>query len=78
MKIYLSKLERKELLSVKTITVERKPYLSRVNYSSILYGVGTNHLWDKIDRVWVYGNTSSYIKDKCNVDRRKEYYPKLF
>lgn len=43
--------------------------------TSIIYGRGHKHLWDKIDRVWVYGDCDSYIKDKINVGRRAEDYP---
>lgn len=46
-----------------------------VSKDSILFGEGSSYLWDKVDRVWVYGDIKSYISLKMNVGRRSKDYP---
>jgi hypothetical protein len=74
MKLNLLKKERIELETKGTITVERENYMN-VPLCSVHYGTGRKQLWDKVDRVWIYGDTDQYIKDYMNVGRRKKDYP---
>lgn len=73
MKLFLTDLEKKEIQTKGSIVIERT--LNNEPSSSIIYGHGHKHVWDKVDRVWVFGDTEKYIKDKKNVGRRKEDYP---
>lgn len=75
MKLYLTKLEQKDLLANGTITIEREPELARTQKKHFIHGVGTQHIWDKVDRVWVYGDTKDYYKQMENVGRRAIDYP---
>lgn len=75
MKIKLTQAENKLLLNNRLLVIEREPKIARTNKSSFVHGIGTNHLWDKVNRVWVYGNTKEYINSKMNVGRRAEDYP---
>lgn len=74
MKIYLSKSEQKELREKGTLEIEREPELARTHKENFVHGIGTDHLWDKIDRKWVYGNCYSYIQEMMNVGRRETDY----
>ena len=72
-KIILTKEERNNLISNNTSWIERED-INNVPMSSIIYGVGINEMFDKIDYRWVYGDTKQYIKDKKNVGRRAVDY----
>jgi hypothetical protein len=61
--IYLTKSEKKELINKGTITIERYNRLPCPN-SSIIHGIGTKYIFDKIDYKWVYGDVDSYIIEK--------------
>lgn len=73
MKIFLTK-EEKESLAAKGSEIIERSIRIPVPEGTIIYRTGNSYLWDKIDRVWVYGNTERYIKDKKNVGRRKTDY----
>jgi len=73
-KIILTKEDIKNLMLNKTISIEREDVWN-VPKSSIVYGVGCNGMFDKVDYRWVYGDTDQYITDKKNVGRRAEDYP---
>jgi hypothetical protein len=75
MKLYLTKAEQKDLLANGTITIEREPVLARTHKSSILHGIGTKQIWNKVDRIWVYGDTKDYYNQMENVGRRATDYP---
>lgn len=72
-KIYLTKQEKKTLLSDGKLKIERIPYLSCPN-TSIVFGIGTKTIFDKIDYCWVYGDVDAYILSKKNVGRRAVDY----
>ncbi len=74
MKLNLTKEERKALIAKGTIMIEREQKTG-VPTSSIAYGLGNTYLWDKVDRVWVYGDTDSYKADMMNIGRRRTDYP---
>ena len=67
MKLYLTKAEQKYLLANGTITIEREPVLTRTHKSSIIHGVGTKQIWNKVDRIWVYGDIKDYESGKTHV-----------
>ncbi len=73
MKLALTPIEKKKLISNKIITIERA--LNNEPNGSIIFGIGTKHLWDKVDRVWVFGDVESYIESMKNVGRRAWDYP---
>lgn len=75
MKLYLTKAEQKDLLANGTITIEREPVLTRTHKSSVIHGIGTQQLWNKVDRIWVYGDTKDYYNQMKNVGRRVTDYP---
>lgn len=75
MKIYLNSKEKSQLNKLGRIVVYREPYSARTSKSSILNGIGLNHIWDKIDRVWIFGDTKEYIDRMINVGRRAVDYP---
>lgn len=74
-KIYLTKSEKKELLKSGTIVIERKPCLTNTSKSSIIHGIGIKEFFNKIEYIWVYGDTDDYIEKMKNVGRRKTDYP---
>lgn len=73
MKLALTKSEKKDLIVNKSIVIERE--LRNEPNSSIIFGIGTKHVWDKIDRCWVFGDTEGYVESKKNVGRRAIDYP---
>ncbi len=73
MKLNLTKKERTELEKKGKITVERS--FGHIPLSSVHYGTGKKSIFDKVDYVWIYGDTESYKKDYMNVGRRKTDYP---
>jgi hypothetical protein len=73
-KIYLTKKEKQELFTHKSIIIERDEYLPTPK-TSIMYGVGIQSIFDKVDYRWVYGDIDAYISDKMNVGRRETDYP---
>jgi len=73
MKLTLTTFEKKKLTSNKSITIERE--LSNQPKCSIIFGVGTKQVWDKVDRVWAFGNAESYVESMVNVGRRATDYP---
>jgi len=73
MKLALTKVEKKNLILNKSIVIER--VLSNEPTSSIIFGIGTKTVWDKIDRVWVFGDAEGYVESKKNVGRRATDYP---
>lgn len=75
MKIYLTQAEKKQLRSNGRIVINREPSPARTSKSSILNGIGTNEVWDKVDRVWIFGDTNDYITKMKNVGRRAVDYP---
>ena len=72
MKLSLTKKEKDILDAKGHLFVERS--VMREPKNSIIYGIGINHVWDKVDQRWVLGDTQKYIHDKKNVGRRKEDY----
>lgn len=74
-KIYLTTSEKKELLKSGNIVIERKPYLTNTSKSSIIHGIGIKEFFNKIEYMWVYGDTDDYIEKMKNVGRRKSDYP---
>lgn len=74
-KIFLTSKERKELLKNDSITIERKPYLTNTSKSSIIHGKGIKEFFNKIEYIWVYGDTDDYIEKMKNVGRRATDYP---
>jgi len=74
MKLYLTPTEKKNLRENKDIEgyTERKYYLPAA-VGSILHGIGTGRLFDKIGYYWVYGDIQNYVNKMNKVDRRAEY-----
>jgi len=72
MKLSLTAPEKKKLIEKKSIEIERE--LSNQPNSSIIFGVGTKQVWDKVDRVWAFGDAESYVESMKNVGRRATDY----
>lgn len=72
-KLSLTPDEKKNLIAKGKLTIERQ--LRRVPPSTIIYGKGTKTIFDKVDYLWIVGDTDKYIKNKKNVGRRKVDYP---
>lgn len=68
-KIHLTQHEKDSLYSFNEIDIERQCKIPCPN-SSIVYGIGNKYIWDKIERIWVYGDVDKYISDNKNVGRR--------
>lgn len=75
MRLYLTPLEKKNLKTFNSLTVERMPYLSNTHKKNIIHGIGTQTLFNKIEYHWVFGNCDEYIEKMKNVGRRVEDYP---
>jgi len=70
----ITPVEKKVLLSTGNVKVRMK-YAMPASKSSIIYGIGYKRLWDRIERIWVYGDTEKYKVDRMNVGRRSTDYP---
>ncbi len=75
MKIFLTGKEKSQLNNLGRIVVYREPFPARTSKSSIIYGTGCNNLWNKVDRIWVFGDTKGYIDKMQNTGRRSVDYP---
>jgi hypothetical protein len=75
MKLYLTKKEKNLLCKEGTITIERNPYLSNTSKRNIIHGVGTQHVFDKVDYRWVFGNCDDYVDKMKNIGIRAVDYP---
>ena len=73
MKLTLSAKEKKLLLANYSIEIERIVDVPAPS-QSIVHGIGDEHLWDKIDRRWVYGNVQDYIRTMKDIGRRGTEY----
>ncbi len=73
MKLSLTPAEKKQLKAKGILTIEREQYLNAPK-SSILYGVGSSSLFDKIAYYWVFGNTADYIQNMKGEGRRGTEY----
>ena len=73
MKLSLTRIEKKNLITDKVITIERE--LSYQPKSSIIFGIGIKNVWDEVGWVWVFGDAEGYIESMRDVDRRAIDYP---
>lgn len=73
MKLTLTETEKIELRRSGSIKVFRTGHTCPI--SSIIYGTGTYHLFDKVDYCWVYGDAAGYIKEMTNKGMRGTDYP---